>query len=81
MKLACFCQVVDILSAAAQNFCRFRHIHDPVRNEALEVGSAQRNLCTGMVQCGRTDTQVDIPLNAVTARLKVNGIKVFFVPE
>ena len=81
MKFSCFCQIVNILSAAAQDFCGFGHIHNPVHNKILEVRNCQRNFCAGTIQCSRANTNINIPFDAMSSRLKIDSIKEIFIFE
>ena len=44
MKLSGLRQIIDVLSAAVQDFRGFRYVHDPMHDEALKVRNGQRNL-------------------------------------
>ena len=37
MKLSCPRQIIDVLSAAVQDFRGFRYVHDPMNDKALKV--------------------------------------------
>jgi len=81
MKFSCFCQIVNILSATAQDFCGFGHIHNPVHNEILKVRNRQRNFCAGTIQCSRTNVNIDIPFDTMSSWLKIDSKKEIFVFE
>ena len=81
MKFSCFCQIVNILSAAAQDFCCFGYIYNPVHNKILKVRNRQRNFCAGTIQGGRTNANIDIPFDTVSSRLKIYCIKEIFIFE
>ena len=75
------CKIINILSAAAQDFCGFGYIHNPVHNKILEVRNCQRNFCAGTIQCSRANIQINIPFDAMSSRLKIDSIKELFVFE
>ena len=81
MQLSGLGQIINILSAAVKDLRSFSHIYNAMNNEVPEVGNSQRNLLANAIQRSCTNTQVHIPFNTVSTWLKINDIKVRFVPE